>query len=109
MGVETKLNSLSDLCQNLFPELSHIVIPTSSPLGLLHHPLLGLPNLHGSVLITPDQVPGASPSCIQSHSQNPGQNAPPWPWGYGCPLRSCGDYIPSSSPSTPTWVGSDHN
>src|SRR5882724_9661011 len=33
-------------CHDPFPELSHIVIPTSSPLGLLHRPLLGLPNLH---------------------------------------------------------------
>jgi len=33
-------------CHNPFPELSHIVIPTLSPLGLLHRPLLGLPNLH---------------------------------------------------------------
>src|SRR5882724_5820326 len=35
----------SPSCHNLFPELSHIVIPTSSPLGLLHRPLIGLPNL----------------------------------------------------------------
>src|SRR5882724_3432126 len=43
---------------------SHLVIPTSSPLGLLHCPLLGLPKLHLSVPITPNQVPWASPSHI---------------------------------------------
>src|SRR5882724_11127710 len=36
------------------------------------------------------------------------RNTPPWPWGYGCPSKSRGDYIPSSSPRTPTWIGSDH-
>src|SRR5882724_8617239 len=90
-----------ELCHDPFPELSHIVIPTSSPLGLLHLPLLGLPNLHRSVPITPNQVPGASPSRIQSHSQNPDQNAPPWTWGYGCLPRSHDDCTPLSSPRTP--------
>src|SRR5882724_6466842 len=33
--------SVGDPCHDPFPELSHIVIPTSSPLGLLHRPLLG--------------------------------------------------------------------
>src|SRR5882724_2822464 len=99
-----------ELCHDPFPELSHIVIPTSSPLGLLHLPLLGLPNLHRSVPITPSQVPGASSSRIQSHSQNPDQNAPPWPWGCGCLLRSCDKCTPSSSPRTPQpWlIGSNH-
>src|SRR5882724_10707864 len=98
------------MCHDPFPELSHIVIPTSSPLGLLHHPLLGLPNLHRSVLITPDQVPWASPSHIQSHGQNPGWNAPPWPWGCGCHLRSHDECTPSSSPMTPQpmLIRSDH-
>src|SRR5882724_3290933 len=39
-------------CHDPFPELSHIVIPTSAPLGLLHCPLLGL--LPGSVPTTTD-------------------------------------------------------
>ena len=81
------------------PPRDHLVITS-------HRPLLGL--LPKSVLTTPDQAPGASPSHIRSHSQNPGRNAPPRPWGYGCPLRSLGNYIPSSSPRTPTWIGSDH-
>ena len=96
------------LCHDPFPELSHIVIPTLSPLGLLHCPLLGLPNLPGSVPTTPYQAPGAPPSRNRSHSQNPGWNTAPQPWGYGCPSRSLGDYIPLSSPRTPTWIGSDH-
>jgi len=36
-----------EYCHDPFPEAkSHLVIPTLSPLGLLHHPFLGLPNLH---------------------------------------------------------------
>src|SRR5882724_1031420 len=104
---------MPSLCPVLEPvprAKSHLVIPTSSPLGLLHHPLLGPHKLCGSVPITPDQVPWASPSCIQSHSQNPGQNAPPWPWGWGCLQRSCDDHTPSSSPRTPQamLIGSNH-
>src|SRR5882724_5246330 len=69
-------SSWSCLSQYFPRAKSHLVIPTSSPLGLLHCPLLGLHKLCGSVLITPDQVPWASPICIRSHSQNPGWNAP---------------------------------
>src|SRR5882724_10869705 len=47
LGVDPHISGPCVLsCHDLFPELSHIVIPTSSPLGLLHRPLLGLPNLH---------------------------------------------------------------
>src|SRR5882724_6468048 len=52
----------SALSQSVPRAKSHLVIPTLSPLGLLHCPLIVLPNLHLLVLITPDQVPGASPS-----------------------------------------------
>jgi len=45
----------------------------------IHCALLGL--LCGSVLITPDHSPWASPSCIWCYSQIPSWNAPPWPWG----------------------------
>ena len=34
------------LSQSIPRAKSHLVIPTSSPLGLLHHPLLRLPKLH---------------------------------------------------------------
>jgi len=87
------LVNTAGLCHDPFPEISHIVIPTSAPLGLLHHPLLGIPNLHWSVPITPDQVPGASTSRIWSHSQNLGRNAPPQPWGCGYLPRSCGQHV----------------
>jgi len=87
---------------------SHVVLPNLSPLGLLHRPLLGFPQAILIGLITPNQVPWASPSHIQSHSQNPGQNTPPQPLGCGCFPRSHDDHTPLSSPRTPTLIGSDH-
>jgi len=58
-------------CHNPFLELSsHLVIPTSSPLDLLHNPLLGL---HKAKLIGSDhtyQVHGPLPVCSPKSQQN---------------------------------------
>jgi len=51
-------------------------------------------------LITPNQVQ-ASPSCIQSHSQNPGQKCTPMALDGGLPSEITWQMHPSSSPRTP--------
>src|SRR5882724_11388023 len=57
----------------------------------------------------PNLIPWSSHR-IRCYGQNPGRNAPPWPWGCGCLPRSHDECTPSSFPRTPQplLIGSNH-
>src|SRR5882724_2218420 len=88
-----KYSYTSLLSQSVPDAKSHSLISPSPVLGLLLQPRLGSYKLHGSVLITPNWMPWASPHCIPICSQNSCQNSLPQPQRCSGLPRSFGPHV----------------